>query len=367
MKDINKILLPINIGWYTDDSVDFSITLAQAYHAELLLVHVIENDFDSEEVKDIALKSANKHLKKIQTVIEKTGVKIGLSTIKYGRIADIITTSALRNNVNFILIGIKKPKTQGEYLLDNNIERVINQTVKPVWVIRDGDKHKIENILCPFDLSKESKHSLNNSIHLAQKFNSKLTILNVYSTISNKFPLISGDFSLENDKSFRKSRDRINLFLRNFEYPKIYWKAKFRVGDPSIEIINECKEFNYDLLIMGSAGLKGLGNLMMGSVTARVIRHAPCSFIVTKTEDILNLQLETKINTINFHYNLAKQNFKAKLYEEAINEYFICLANSNMHIPSLLGLSEVYKSKGDKQKAEAYRKLAMEILDKLNK
>ena len=116
---------------------------------------------------------------------------------------------------------------------------------------------------------------------------------------------------------------------------------------------------------MGTAGRTGLSRVMMGSVTERVIRQVPCSFIATKSEDIINLRLETKISNIEHHYNIARQKKKINSFDEAIGEYLICLTFNDMHIPSLLGLSEVYGRKGEKDKEVLYKKMASEVINRL--
>ncbi len=50
--------------------------------------------------------------------------------------------------------------------------------------------------------------------------------------------------------------------------------------EPFRFIIEEANKLKADMIIMGSHGRTGLKRLMMGSVTARVIGHAPCKVLV---------------------------------------------------------------------------------------
>jgi hypothetical protein len=59
---------------------------------------------------------------------------------------------------------------------------------------------------------------------------------------------------------------------------------------------------------MGTTGRSGISKILMGSVTEKVIREVPCSFITVKNEDIVALELESKIQDIENYYSLA-QNF----------------------------------------------------------
>ncbi len=51
-------------------------------------------------------------------------------------------------------------------------------------------------------------------------------------------------------------------------------------GSPGRQICNHAKSQNVDLIMVGSHGRKGLGELLMGSVSSYVMHHAPCSVLV---------------------------------------------------------------------------------------
>jgi len=53
-------------------------------------------------------------------------------------------------------------------------------------------------------------------------------------------------------------------------------------GDPRLEIVDLAKKEKADLIIMGSHGRTGLSRLLLGSVAAHVVTHAPCSVLVVK-------------------------------------------------------------------------------------
>lgn len=48
-------------------------------------------------------------------------------------------------------------------------------------------------------------------------------------------------------------------------------------GKPAAEIVKAARERQAHLIVMGARGLSAVGGLLMGSVTRRVIRHAPCT------------------------------------------------------------------------------------------
>lgn len=53
-------------------------------------------------------------------------------------------------------------------------------------------------------------------------------------------------------------------------------------GDAKARIIDHAAEWQADLIVVGSYGLRGLDRFLMGSVSAAVVRHAGCSVEVVR-------------------------------------------------------------------------------------
>jgi nucleotide-binding universal stress UspA family protein len=53
-------------------------------------------------------------------------------------------------------------------------------------------------------------------------------------------------------------------------------------GAPAEEILRASERHRADLIVMGSKGLTGLDRYLLGSVSRKVARHAPCSVLVVR-------------------------------------------------------------------------------------
>ena len=53
-------------------------------------------------------------------------------------------------------------------------------------------------------------------------------------------------------------------------------------GDPRDVLVDTARNLHADLLVVGSHGRTGLAKLVLGSVAAHVVTHAPCSVLVVK-------------------------------------------------------------------------------------
>jgi nucleotide-binding universal stress UspA family protein len=52
-----------------------------------------------------------------------------------------------------------------------------------------------------------------------------------------------------------------------------------RIGEASVQIVDEVADWNADLLVVGTHGRRGLPRLWLGSVAEACIRDAPCSVL----------------------------------------------------------------------------------------
>ena len=53
-------------------------------------------------------------------------------------------------------------------------------------------------------------------------------------------------------------------------------------GDPAHKIVQAAEEGDFDLIVMGHRGLSPVKAFVLGSVSNRVVTHAPCSVLVVR-------------------------------------------------------------------------------------
>ncbi len=62
--------------------------------------------------------------------------------------------------------------------------------------------------------------------------------------------------------------------------------SRVRSGEAAHELLRAAREFEADLLVLGSRGLTGLAEFVLGSVARNVARHAPVSVLITHPSDV---------------------------------------------------------------------------------
>jgi nucleotide-binding universal stress UspA family protein len=136
-------------------------------------------------------------------------------------------------------------------------------------------------ILIPTDGSQHAENALNHAITLVKSLGSDalLTVLHVKATLPIIEPLAGVDiFKLQEDEAQQIIQPTANR-LRE-EGIRHDWLSI--PGDPAQTICSMAKESLFELIVMGSRGLGRFSEVILGSVSHKVIQHAPCPVLIVK-------------------------------------------------------------------------------------
>ncbi|MBZ9630804.1 universal stress protein [Salegentibacter sp. LM13S] len=365
MKLIKRILVATDLSNASENVVENAIDMAKIFESEIALVYVLPTNTGNKKTDDLLKKFAAKELGEMNKLIKDKGITPMEPFLEYGDFSDKVIEVSKKIEANIIFAGAGEKLKDNVFQLGSNAGKIIKKSNKPVFIVKNQESLSLKSIVCPIDFSVQSRLALKNATMMARRFDAELVILSVYDAshlfaIRNK---INIDEQIESlDKDYQRQFD---TFLKDFNLNDLKITKEIKQGEPAKEILNTIKHYESDLLIMGTTGKSGISKILMGSVTEKVIREVPCSFITLKSEDVIKLELESKIRDIEFHFNVAQQLFKDGLYEEAIDEYNKCLSISFMHVPSLKSLVKVYEKLGDSTNAKKYKTMITEVLDKM--
>jgi nucleotide-binding universal stress UspA family protein len=152
----------------------------------------------------------------------------------------------------------------------------------------------IEKILVAVDGSEHSKKALNYAIELTKKFDGKITIINVYSTVVPQTqpidglstPAMSGTSAAMAAKMAEDAKLRGEQILTETQqFAKehgILVEKVLREGDAVNEIVAEAKAGNFDLVVVGHRGMSKLKEILLGGVSEGLSHKAPCPVLIVK-------------------------------------------------------------------------------------
>jgi len=134
-----------------------------------------------------------------------------------------------------------------------------------------------EKLLVATDGSLFSKAAVQEAIRIAGACSSTLYILMV-DEFSSEAEFWEAKFADKLEKDMKKHLAGVKAMAVK---AGVKCEVIIHQGDePYKYIVSEATKRKVSTIIMGSHGRTGLGRLMMGSVTNRVIGHAPCNVLV---------------------------------------------------------------------------------------
>lgn len=178
---------------------------------------------------------------------------------------------------------------------------------------------RIAHVLCPVDFSEISRRALDHAAALAQWYEARLTVLNLFPImpVMDVPPLVLDD----------KTRNELTGELRRFtELVPAGVPLELRVehAESIHEAIREqAVASGVDLLVIGSHGRSGFKRLLLGSVAERVIRHAPCPTMIVpaRAHDVAPegpVRYRTILCPVDFsEHSLRAVEYAVNLAEEA--------------------------------------------------
>lgn len=140
-------------------------------------------------------------------------------------------------------------------------------------------------ILCPIDFSDCSGAALAEAASTAKVFGAELTVLHVYQDPVYPPPQTEGFVGFSADVIARVRADleeRLRMRARPVRDEGVVVHTAMVDGPAYRGIVDYAKDWNADLIVMGTHGRTGFAHALTGSVTERVVRLAHCPVLVTR-------------------------------------------------------------------------------------
>lgn len=140
----------------------------------------------------------------------------------------------------------------------------------------------MDNILVAIDGSKQSNKTIGEAAKVAGKFKAKLTVLYV---IEENHQL-GYDIFAAHKKAEAQMKDKANDILgkaaKAISDKGVEVKTRLEKGHASDIICDIAEKEKYDLVVIGSRGLSGIGGMLLGSVSNAVVHCVKTNIMIIK-------------------------------------------------------------------------------------
>ena len=216
-----------------------------------------------------------------ERIVERDGGELKVIRVEKGSPADVLQGLAERGEADLVVLGSTHhahvgsvaPGSVAEHLLHGARCRLV---IAPKGYARaDHSEDRLRIAAVGFDGMAESYAALEEAAKLASKFGGSLRVIGVATPVPAMGTAAAAQAGADAGPDFQT---RLNEAVAQLP-PEVRALPVFERGDPVRKLL-EAAEMGVDLLVLGSRGFGPVMRLLIGSVSSRVIREAPCPVMV---------------------------------------------------------------------------------------
>ncbi len=265
---VDKILCPVDFSELSGLGLRYAAAVARRHGAKLTVLYahsfqpppyfsVNELEALHQRIRDWV---GDAHAA-LERFIAGHGAGPAEAMVVEGLPADVIRRVAADIGAGLIVIGTHGRSGVNRLMLGSVTERVLRESRVPVLTVR-GDAAALpvgpRKILCPVNNTPAAREALDAALWFAGSFGSELTVAHVPETRPER--------AIQDICAWVPEDARAHCHLREAEAG----------ADADHAILTMAREESTDLLVIGSQHRRFFDSTVLGSTTARLVRHAPC-------------------------------------------------------------------------------------------
>ncbi|UCE63713.1 MAG: universal stress protein [Nitrospirota bacterium] len=303
---VHRIIFATDFSACSFKAFEYALAWANFFEAQLTIVHVVRNYASLDIEEAIVYVNIEEQIQGSRERLEKT-VSWGKayapnihSELLLGIPADQVCQFAQDNQGDLIIMGAHGWSGLDRVLMGSVAERVICQAPCPVLIIPAREDRsfdwvdlpetmKIEmpsvtagHLLLPIDFSDCSLAAFEYGTRLAKSCDMSVSLFHVVEPLS-----YSLDFNLAHPIEDKQLRHKVEARLSELTgvLKKEDLRADYRLADkPAVDAILEgIHTTEANLVVMGTHGRRGFSRLVMGSITAGVLRRSSAPILTVKS------------------------------------------------------------------------------------
>jgi nucleotide-binding universal stress UspA family protein len=303
MSSIKRILYPTDFSAAAEKALAHALFIAARHGATLHALHMFEapvvpilidtGDY-VERIREENFLLMRMLREKVHFAASSVPLTTKVEEDTQASAADHILAYADAHDIDLIVMGTHGRQSPGRLFMGSVAEEVTREATCAVYTVRNADaspqEAPLERILVPLDFSEHGRHALTQAREMAATFRAHLDVLHVIENMPMMrfyYPQLipsdsgGGEPDSEPDLKARVRRKMVEM-VEDLDEPAGDVQYHLGYGHVSSSIIDFAEAHGTGLIVMPSHGLTDLKRFLMGSVTERVMRTAPCPMLVVK-------------------------------------------------------------------------------------
>ena len=278
-----RILLATDLSPRCDRALDRAATLAAAWNAELMALHVMPEDpvdYDAPQIPSWRRPPSAQMVAEAKARTEIHAVLPGASVaIERGDPADAILRVAAAKGCDLIVTGVARYEPLGRLSLGSTVERLVRRSQIPILVVRKRGQRPYGHVVAATDFSEASRHALEAVVRYFPS--AILTLFHAYDVpmrgVAEHAPAHAQQFHDMASQWAAQLLDQADLTGWPGE-PKVLIEE----GEPDRLLHDYAQSRGVDLVAVGAHGHGALYEVVIGSVAHRLLGTLPCDVLLIR-------------------------------------------------------------------------------------
>lgn len=289
----NPLIVGLPLSREADDIVSASKELGQRIECPIVVVHALaERRLESERGLSQRIEAAKQALSPHVAKLRQAGLDVR-EEVAVGAPAELVVGAAQRTGAELIVTGGGRRAAFRRWMAASVAEAIVRRAFVPVWVAR-GRPPVRQPVLCPVDLSAQSKLGLELAVRMAQLLDAPLRVMTVLS-----------EPSAGKEREAEDARRGIDELLAAHDIEGLEVEVVLVHGTPAERIVHASNKAG--LLVVGSRGYDPLVPEWLGPVTTRALRTSRCSVLAIREVDVDLEERERAIGDIADAFRVARE------------------------------------------------------------
>jgi nucleotide-binding universal stress UspA family protein len=186
--------------------------------------------------------------------------------------------------VSLTILGATGHNRLQQFLIGSTAESAVRRLDTPVLVVPQATpRDRSAQILAPVDMTPCSRQSLEMAARLADRYNSRLSVLHSYTPPVSDSTFVPSEISYKDYEGYEQQKRReLEAFVDEADLQGLKPHLVVRAGSPHQTILSFANEQKIDLITMGTHGRNRVQRFFVGSTTVKVLRQIPCPIMTLR-------------------------------------------------------------------------------------
>ncbi|WP_313952450.1 universal stress protein [Accumulibacter sp.] len=289
---MNSLLVATDLSAPSRHAAQRAAMLARQTGARLVLAHVLEKralaellhlfDEDGQGVQDQIRAQAREALSLLAAEIgEPLGVSAGQHLLE-GEVMGSISMQADLLDASLLVVGARGAGFMRHWLLGATAERLLRVTLRPILMVKQAPREAYRKVIVPMDFSPWSLGAVRLAMAVAPQ--AELILLHAYEArFEDKMRIAGVNEDLiqgYRSKAQQYALLRLKQTAAEAGLAAAQWQPLLTHGEAALGILEQEEEQGADLIVLGKHGVGMAEELLLGSVTKRVLPRARCDVLV---------------------------------------------------------------------------------------